>query len=576
MASEIKPTQITNLDFEDVRQDIVNQFLKYPEFKDARFEQSALGYLTDVLAHVAQYMGFMGHAVFNEWDPATAQLRMSLVIAAKNQNYYPTRRFSSLATVQISVPDFAPIYSEYPSFNIATDTLVLPRYSVFNSDEYQFITTEEIILSQENSFTKSFVIMEGARSAGASLGTSDGTSLQHKEILLTSLAEQEFNLYVDGDPWTNEQDITLYDPTTKYYQVLENYRGNYEVRFGDGNLGVIPDDGAAITIDYVNSAGRDGNNRSGFSLIGSFYVNGVQDEVHEIDNVNFLTTTIEKSHSGADRESIVSIATNYPRFYASQKKATTIPDYDVLARRHPAVEYLSAYAGEDVNPPAYGYNFLTIKPTDGDILTPSQEASIREYLEPFMVGGFELRFRDPMYLYISVDAILVHTNFVTSSDVAAKARTAMINHFNTIVTTGDCFLYSRTLDMLDDIDHVTNSHLSINTYLTTEDSLDDTYYFDIGQPILPKSLDLTINTNEGWYDDGNGTIFNKLDNSELGTIDYTHGIIDVFGYSLPSGTHKVYFDLETKDAIVYQNILIRFDESSSSFEGRLSNKRVRR
>ena len=78
------------------------------------------------------------------------------------------------------------------------------------------------------------------------------------------------------------------------------------------------------------------------------------------------------SSGGAEIESINSIRTFAPRLYSSQNRAVTASDYEtIIPKIYPETESVTAFGGEDLNPPQFGKVFITIKPFYGTFISDS-------------------------------------------------------------------------------------------------------------------------------------------------------------------------------------------------------------
>ena len=86
MAVNEKRLNITEFDFDDVK-DNLKVFLKnQSEFKDYDFEGSGMSILLDVLAYNTHYLGFNANMLANEMFLDSASLRSSVVSHAKRSH----------------------------------------------------------------------------------------------------------------------------------------------------------------------------------------------------------------------------------------------------------------------------------------------------------------------------------------------------------------------------------------------------------------------------------------------------------------------------------------------------------
>ena len=76
MATTIRST---DLDFDNIKNNLKTYLAQTPEFSDYNFEASALSSLLDVLAYNTHYNALLANFALNESFLSTAQLRSSLV-----------------------------------------------------------------------------------------------------------------------------------------------------------------------------------------------------------------------------------------------------------------------------------------------------------------------------------------------------------------------------------------------------------------------------------------------------------------------------------------------------------------
>ena len=103
MATINKPV-VANLDFDDIKQDIIDHFKEDNDFKDFNFQGSALNTLVDILAYNTHLNALTANFSINEMFINTAQKRENLVSIAKGMNYVPTSSTCSRVDVKVNIP----------------------------------------------------------------------------------------------------------------------------------------------------------------------------------------------------------------------------------------------------------------------------------------------------------------------------------------------------------------------------------------------------------------------------------------------------------------------------------------
>ena len=88
-------TQLTNLDYFDIKTALRDYLRANSDFTDYDFEGSALGHIVDLLAYNTYYTAFNANMVANEMFLDSATLRDNVVSMAKQLGYVPRSSVSS-------------------------------------------------------------------------------------------------------------------------------------------------------------------------------------------------------------------------------------------------------------------------------------------------------------------------------------------------------------------------------------------------------------------------------------------------------------------------------------------------
>ena len=93
-------------------------------------------------------------------------------------------------------------------------------------------------------------------------------------------------------------------------------------------------------------------------------------------NISLLTVP-QASENGDNIEPVDNVKYLAPRVYASQYRAVTANDYNGLVPSvYPNIDSVSAYGGEELDPPQYGKVFITVKPKTGEVLSNTAKSAI--------------------------------------------------------------------------------------------------------------------------------------------------------------------------------------------------------
>ena len=103
MATTEKRLEVTEFDFDDVK-DNLKIFLKaQDEFTDYDFEGSGMSTLLDVLAYNTHYLGYNANMLANEMFLDSASLRSSVASHAKTLGYEITSARAPIATINVAL-----------------------------------------------------------------------------------------------------------------------------------------------------------------------------------------------------------------------------------------------------------------------------------------------------------------------------------------------------------------------------------------------------------------------------------------------------------------------------------------
>jgi hypothetical protein len=450
--------QLVPLDFDRVRADLQRFLRNRSEFQDYNFQGSALSLLIDILAYDAYYHGWYTNFAINEVFLQTAQLRNSVVAAAKEVGYIPRSVTGSRAEVNITVGNVASNES----------ILLLPKYARFQSNAsgtlFNFYTLDDTLVYPDGANT---VTMNGVQlSEGVLLSqvyniteqnrTADGTTLR---VLNTNVDTTTITVLVspsNTSPITFEyvratSSVTV-NATSNVYFLFETSSGDYEIQFGDDRLGRNLSLGQEVTIQYLVSRGADSTGANTF-----IYSDTALGDISETTNVSVVLSNVNiPAYGGAERESIASIKRLAPNIYQTQGRVVTADDARaVLLSEVSGIDSLTVWGGQDNDPPTYGKMFLCLKPVDAERFGPTQKTNIIErVLRPKASPILSFEAVDPDYIYVVADTEVRYTPAQTGlsvQELQQAVRLAMEDYARVqLGQFGSYFRYSQLSSAIDD------------------------------------------------------------------------------------------------------------------------------
>ncbi len=457
----------SNVDFDGIKQSIKDYLRANSNFTDYDFEGSNLSAIIDTLAYNTYISSYNANMVSNEVFLDSATLRENVVSIARNIGYLPRSRKSSKTNISFSV--------DASSSNVSTLTLksgpLALSASNFNKQSFTFCIMEDITVPVDSTGTAVF----------DNINVYEGSYLNSVFVVNSSLPNQRFvlpnsgidtnNIRVlvrDSSTSTVTRKYTQYDnligvdTDTPLYFLRETEAERYEVLFGDGVFGKSIEEPNQIEVTYLSCSGSVANGLSSFTYIGSLID---QNGATLTSGISGLTVN-SVSSGGAEIESVESIKKLAPNIYASQNRAVTSTDFETLIPRiYPETESVSAYGGEETDPPQYGKVFISIKPYNGVFISDEVKRNIQLELRKYSVAGIVSEIIDLKYLFIEVDTNVYYNSNLTSgsSQVVTSVTNNIINYANSTQLNkfGARFKYSKFIKVVDDSNEFITSNITI-------------------------------------------------------------------------------------------------------------------
>ncbi len=259
---------------------------------------------------------------------------------------------------------------------------------------------------------------------------------------------------------------------------------------------------------------------------------------------------------------------------------------------------MTAYGGEELDPPEYGKVFISVKPRNGSFLSQITKDSISTQLKQYSIAGIKPEIVDLKYLYVEVDsAVYYNTNSISN---VTDLRTSVLKTLTTyskstdINAFGGRFKYSKVVGLIDDSARGVTSNITkvkMRRDITPEINVFATYELCYGNGFFQKcdgygikSTGFTVSNISGTVYLGDipitGTdtgrlVFFKLENNlplvvknDAGTIDYSKGeiildVVNITGTSLANGTIQIEGIPSSNDVIALKDLYLQLDVQHS-------------
>ena len=596
-------TQFTNLDFNTLRAQIKDYLRSNSNFSDFDFEGSNFSILIDTLAYNSYITAYNTNMAVNESFIDSATLRENVVSLARNIGYVPRSKKSAVAKVNFNV-DVSSINAKQVKLNAG-----LVALGAVQGGSYTFSIPEDITVTPNSNGIASFndiSIYEGTYLTKTfkvdSSQTNERYILPNANIDTSSIRVEVLEMYDNG-----ATELFQYNLYTNIFEVNEKSRlflvqeiddEKYQIMFGDNVLGRKPNNGSIITVTYIVTDGEEGNGAANFNFAGrlTYLFGGV--DVDITSGISLLTTT-QSSENGDSIESIDNIKYLAPRVYASQYRAVTPNDYkSLIPFLYPNIDSVSAYGGEELDPPQFGKVYITVKPKNGEFLSAVAKDSIKNDLKKYTVAGIKQEFLDLMYLYVEFDSTVSYdSGFIADkSNLQTRILTAVENYAKSadINSFGGRLKYSKLLSQIDKVDDGITSNIttliirrnlipSYNKLATYEVCYGNKFHADL-EGFNVRSSAFKIDGVEGdlyltdfpnndqltgvvkFFTINDGII--SYVNNNAGIVDYVKGEVILFPVSITSTSLENRIEIEvtpeSNDIVAKENLYIVLDTTGNS------------
>jgi len=586
--------QFTNLDFNDLRAQIKDYLRSNSNFTDFDFEGSNFSVLIDTLAYNSYITAYNTNMAVNESFIDSATLRENVVSLARNIGFVPRSKKSAIATVNFTVN-----VSGISARSVKLNAGIVALGSVENGN-YIFSVPEDITVTPNSNGIATFSnisIYEG-NFLEKTWKVNDSLPNQKYIIPNASVDSSTIRVTVGNENFESYSNIFDVDASSRLFLTQEIEDEKYQILFGDNILGKKPTVGEDITATYIVNNGSSGNGAANFTFAGrlTYLLGGVETDVTQ--GISLITTT-QASENGDEIESIDSIKYLAPRVYASQYRAVTSHDYiGLIPFLYPNIDSVSAYGGEELDPPQFGKVYVTVKPKNGEVLSDVAKDSIKNDLKKYTVAGIKQEFIDLKYLYVEYDSTVSYdSGFIANSldlnsriisSIEKYAKSSDINSF------GGRLKYSKLQSQIDNVDTGITSNITklvmrrnmvplYNQLATYELCYANQFHADL-EGFNIRSSAFKIDGVEGDVfltdlpnaDGKTGVIkFFTYDNSTItyinnnaGTVNYTHGEIILFPLTITSTTLTERIEVEvtpeSNDIIAKESLYIVLDTTGNS------------
>ena len=585
--------QVTELDFDLIKDNLKTYMKNQTEFSDYNFEGSGMSQIIDLLAYNTHYLAMNANFAMNEAFLDSATLRSSVVSHAKGLGYTPRSARAPVAYVDVTLNS-----STATSATLAKGTRFTTKV---DGSTFGFVVNEDITTTPTNGVMRFINVPIYEGTLITSRYTVDLNNIEQKFLIsddrgdttTLKVSVQTSGSDVSTTTYTLATDITQVTSGAKVYFLQESTDGKFEVYFGDGVVGSSISNGNIVQLQYVVTNKNKANGAKSFSTTS---VSGETDVT-----VALLVAAL----GGAEPESISSIKFNAPLDYSSQGRAVTTQDYKtILPTVYAGTQAVQVWGGEDNDPPIYGQVFLSVRTKSGTNLTQAQKNSIAVDLKKYNIASIRPTFVNPLITKIKLKVDFKFdskTTTKTVGDLETLIRSTLATYnAGDLLNFDVVFRHSKISGLIDATDTSILSNttrLTLNQIITPTLNASTQYVIDFNNALynphsghnatlggITSSTGFTIagNTNTLYIDDdGNGIIrtyylvggqTRTYVDASAGTINYSSGKIVLTDLNITSATNTdgtISVDIlpASNDVVSVRNQLLEIDLTNTTVSG---------
>ena len=558
--------QLTEVDFDQIKLNLVNYLKSTKEFTDYDFSGSNLQVILNLIAYQSQLNAYSTNMIANESFLSSATLRDNVVSNAKSVGYIPNSSKSSQSevtfTFQLTTTDFP---SGFPLFLDVRPGMIFTTATGNTNYIFNIVDAQTAPVSSAGVCTFNKVTVYEGTYLNEEF-TVDASNYNQKFVLKNQNIDTSL-IRVEVQENPNQEQLTFFQQANNLvtttaesavYWIEEANEQYYELTFGDGYFGKKLQNGAKIFINYLVSSGPSANGiqaASNFAYTGrTFTSDGV--------SLNQSSTVVDASvtQGGAQIESVEQIKFSAPKFYSAQNRAVTNNDYKTLVKQiYPAASDVYVYGGQELDIPEYGRVYIAIKPNTGETLSNVTKTAIVESLNEYRVSSIGVIITDPSILYLELDTTVFYDDTRTIKDNAGIISAVQSTLNSTTVSGsidrfGGAARFSRIVTAIDAADTAITRNLTsirmrkeirpvIDTPASYEICFEQPLQFSTGVGSVGSTGFTLLGQTKTYYfeDDGIGNIqtyyydsagLKTVEDFQFGTIDYVKGEIKI-GYISP-------------------------------------------
>jgi hypothetical protein len=520
--------------------------------------------LLDVLSFNSYQNNFYTNMALNEMFLDSAVLKNSIVSHAKELNYIPRSRKSAKAVLNLTITDQTS----------TTSTITVPQYfelsANYQGESYNFVTNEAYTARRTAPGVYEVQNVEMFEGEMLQSFQREGFIVDADGVLRVYLTNNEVDtdslvVFVDAEAtddaniFTRATTIFGVNPLDKVFYLEPYLDDRYSIYFGKNQFGLQPEEFEDVRVRYRICSGEEPNGAESF---GTGTIN---------DTGKVSATVVQAASGGQERESMESIRYFAPKALQVQERAVTTKDYEVLLQQaFPEITAVSAYGGEQLDPPQYGRVAISVYLNDNtEIISSTLSNSYIAYLKERAPLGIEPIFVATEFVYADMSVNVTYSRKNTEksrAELEQLTRNAIqqysddnlegfdkslrVSKLSSIIDALDAGIESNEIDVCPIIEYSPPLNFNTNPSFRFEAELIKPYPFKSAngfvdyKPAIKSTVFDVDGTCVFLQDDGQGNVMTITDevtnpqiiNPSAGTVDYKTGEVKLTNFKVETFT----------------------------------------
>lgn len=434
-------SSVNSLEYNDIRNSIVEFLKQDPYFKNFNFEASNFSRLINILSYSSMYNGYYMKMLLDESMPDSARTKTALIGHANSRNYLTKFISASKAIIGLNVEAEDIVVDDVPYIQITRGQ----SFKGANKDgkSIYFINPYDVTLLY-NSTTQRYEGDEFLILQGQYRTLTYNVTDRFKKYIINDINCDDTTISVkiksnkdaiNGTEYIRNVDFYDVDAEDFCYYITASTNNVYQIHFGHDIFGREPRVGETIEITYIKTEGSSSNDVSKFEIVATKKPDTPPTNINFYKNVYMSISTAEASSGGLDSETTDELRFGILNYTRVRGRAVTPDDIkSIIMSEFRDIDSINVWSGGSAKYRRYGKTYISIKPRTGELLTYSAKKVITDLMVDRygVISKTDIIFVDPNFTDILLTVkFKINRSLTNSNSASIKANIeTIVSEFN--------------------------------------------------------------------------------------------------------------------------------------------------